>query len=237
MTSHPHDGHALARMVVAVDGPSGSGKSSVSRAVALELGMRYLDTGALYRALTWWLLEQQVDPKSREDIAARAGEPELFAGTDPAKPTITVDGIDVSEPIRGPDVTTAVSSVSAVPEVRARLVELQRSEIDGGGIVVEGRDIGTVVAPDAAVKVYLTASDEVRAQRRAAERSAVDETAMASVSAVFQSLQRRDELDSTRPQSPLRQAEDAVLIDATNLTFEEVVQQVCDLVRDRLAAT
>ena len=235
MNSPRPDQPALAHVVVAVDGPSGSGKSSVSRAVALQLGLRYLDTGALYRALTWWLLEEGVDTASPPAVSARADEPELEVGTDPFNPTIRVNGVDVREPIRGAAVTAAVSAVSAVPLVRARLVELQRREIDGGNIVVEGRDIGTVVAPDATVKVYLTASDDVRAQRRAAERSAVDDSEMASVSAVFQSLQQRDELDSTRPQSPLRQAEDAVLIDATRLTLDEVVGKVCDLVLDRVA--
>jgi CMP/dCMP kinase len=235
MTRIDHELGALSRVVVAVDGPSGSGKSSVSRAVASSLGLRYLDTGALYRALTWWLLERGVDTSSRELVAERSVEPVLAVGTDPAKPEISVDGVDVSEPIRGPAVTAAVSAVSAVPQVRERLVEIQRKEIGTGGIVVEGRDIGTVVAPDADIKVYLTASEEARAERRAAEFSALDDSP-ASLDLVAASIHRRDDLDSTRPQSPLRQADDAVFIDATFLTLDQVVGRVCALVREWAAA-
>jgi CMP/dCMP kinase len=230
MTSSHHDLGALSHVVVAVDGPSGSGKSSVSRAVASILGLRYLDTGALYRAITWWLLEHGVDTSSRDLVAANSGQPVLAVGTDPGKPAITADGFDVSELIRGAEVTAAVSAVSAVPAVRERLVEIQRREIGTGGIVVEGRDIGTVVVPDADIKVYLTASEEVRAERRAAEFSALDTPA--SVDLVAASIHRRDDLDSTRPQSPLRQADDAIFIDATFLTLDQVVDQVCGLVRE-----
>ena len=141
------DGAAVADrtgVVVAVDGPSGAGKSSVSRGVASALGLRYLDTGSMYRALTWWMLEHGVDVRDAGAVAALASKPELDVGTDPAAPTIRVDGMDVAGPIRTDRVTAAVSAVSAVPEVRARLVQLQRRAIGSGGIVVEGRDIGTV---------------------------------------------------------------------------------------------
>ncbi|HSA51851.1 MAG TPA: (d)CMP kinase, partial [Yinghuangia sp.] len=134
----------LATIVVAVDGPSGSGKSSVSRAVAQRLGLRYLDTGAMYRAMTWWMLHNGIDVHDAAAVAAAADKPELVSGTDPAAPTITADAADVAVPIRGPEVTAAVSAVSAVPEVRTRLVAMQRAVIGSGGIVVEGRDIGTV---------------------------------------------------------------------------------------------
>src|SRR4051812_37613793 len=143
--------------VIAVDGPSGAGKSSVSRAVASALGLRYLDTGSMYRALTWWLLHKGVDVHDADAVASGAARPDIVAGTDPAAPTILVDGTDVAEPIREDDVTAAVSAVAAVPQVRDRMLRLQRAAIGSGGIVVEGRDIGTVVAPDAQVKVFLTA--------------------------------------------------------------------------------
>ena len=157
---------ALSRMVVAIDGPSGSGKSSVSRGVAARLGLRYLDTGAQYRAMTYWMLQNKVDLGDAAAIAADAGTPRIVSGTDPAGPAISVDGADVAVEIREADVTGAVSAVAAVPQVRARLIALQREIIGDGGIVVEGRDIASVVAPDAAAKIFLTASEDARAARR-----------------------------------------------------------------------
>lgn len=225
------DGVDRAGVVVAVDGPSGAGKSSVSRGVAKRLGLRYLDTGSMYRALTWWMLEHGVDVHDGAAVAAAAQEPQIEAGTDPASPTITVDGRDVARAIRTDRVTSAVSAVSAVPDVRARMVTMQREAIGPGGIVVEGRDIGTAVAPDAAVKVFLTASEEVRATRRAAEHSAAD----AEATRVAQ--RRRDHLDSARPASPLRKADDAVELDATHLTLHEVVERVARLVDERVRRT
>ncbi len=211
-------------VVVAVDGPSGSGKSSTSRGVATRLGLRYLDTGAMFRALTWWMLEHDVDIEDPSAIASRAAEPKLESGTDPAAPTITVDGADRSAEIRSREVTAAVSAVSAVPEVRARLLAEQRAIIGDGGIVVEGRDIGTVVAPDAAVKVFLTADVDARAVRRSAER--VDGL---DVSATQQDLARRDRLDSGRQNAPLVMAKDAHHVDTTPYTLVEVVDQVVAL--------
>ena len=165
-------------IVVAVDGTSGSGKSSTSRGVADRLGLRYLDTGAMYRAMTWWMLRHGVDVHDAAAVAARCGEPLIESGTDPLAPTITVDGEDVAAAIRQPDVNAAVSPVSAVPEVRARLLTIQRAAIDaalaGPGIVVEGRDIGSVVWPEAPVKVYLSADASARATRRAAEEGGSD---------------------------------------------------------------
>jgi cytidylate kinase len=139
-------------IVVAIDGPSGSGKSSTSRGVAARLGLRYLDTGAMYRGMTWWMLREGLDVHDREAVAAHAGEPEILSGTDANGPSIVVEGVDVGLAIRSAEVNAAVSPVSAVPEVRERLVELQRETIGNGGIVVEGRDIGAVVAPFAQVK-------------------------------------------------------------------------------------
>nr|WP_084693193.1 (d)CMP kinase [Actinomadura atramentaria] len=213
-----------------MDGPSGSGKSSASKGVARALGLRYLDTGAMYRAITWWMLRQGVAVDDAAAVAARAGEPVLESGTDPDAPSIAVDGTDVSAPIRTREVTNAVSAVSAVPEVRARLVALQREIIGTGGIVVEGRDIGTVVAPDAPVKVYLTASEEARAQRRAKDLAA-DPGASVTVTRTEQA--RRDRLDSTRTTSPLTRAADATEIDSTELGLDEVIEAVVRLAEER----
>lgn len=213
-----------AGVVVAMDGPSGSGKSSTSRGVATRLGLRYLDTGAMFRALTWWMLQHGVDLDDPAAIASHVGEPVLESGTDPAIPTITVDGRDVAGPIRGQEVTSAVSAVSAVPEVRARLLEMQREIIGEGGIVVEGRDIGAVVVPSAAVKVFLTADPDARAARRTAELSGT------TVEATHRDLIRRDKLDSGRAASPLTMAADAHHIDTTPYTLDEVIDQVVALV-------
>jgi cytidylate kinase len=217
--------------VIAIDGPAGSGKSSVSREVARRLGVQYLDTGAIYRALTWAVLQRGVDPADGDAVRDVAAEVTITSGTDPEHPTITVDGIDVSAPIRGDDVTAAVSAVSAVPEVRARLVALQRDRVAAArdGIVVEGRDIGTVVLPDAPVKVFLTASPAVRAQRRAAQ----DEQERDQVRDVEQTqsaLLARDAFDSSRPVSPLAPAEDALLLDTSDMEFDDVVARILDLV-------
>ncbi|MFD0688527.1 (d)CMP kinase [Actinomadura fibrosa] len=216
-------------LVIAMDGPSGSGKSSASKGVARALGLRYLDTGAMYRAMTWWMLRNGVPVDDAEAVAARVREPVIEAGSDPAAPTITVDGADVSGPIRTREVTNAVSAVSSVPAVRARLVELQREIIGTGGIVVEGRDIGTVVAPDAQVKVYLTASEEARAQRRAKDLAA-DPGASVTVTRAEQA--RRDRLDSTRKASPLAKAADAHEIDSTELGLVEVIEAVVRLAKE-----
>jgi CMP/dCMP kinase len=216
-------------VVVAMDGPSGSGKSSTSRRVAGRLGLRYLDTGAMFRAMTWWMLEHGVDVADPAAVAAHADQPLLVSGTDPLAPTITVDGVDVAAAIRTPEVTTAVSAVSAVPQIRARLLREERDIIGAGDIVVEGRDIGTTVAPDADVKLFLTADPSARATRRAAEQSGAD------VSATEQDLARRDKLDSGRVASPLTMADDAVHIDTTPYTLDEVVDQVVTLVREAVS--
>jgi cytidylate kinase len=211
-------------IVVALDGPSGSGKSSTSRGVAARLGLRYLDTGAMFRAMTWWMLQAGVDVTDAAAVAARVHEPAIDSGTDPAAPTIAVDGRDVSVAIRTPQVNAAVSPVSTVPEVRARLLQLQREEIGEGGIVVEGRDIGSVVAPDAQVKVFLTAEPTARAVRRSAEEGGSD------VAATEESLLARDRIDSGRATAPLVKADGAIHIDTTPYTLDEVVDRVVALV-------
>lgn len=216
-------------LVVAVDGPSGSGKSSTARGVARALGLAYLDTGAMYRAMTWALLQRGTDLDDLDAVAKAAATVSLVSGTDPQEPTIEADGTDVSGPIRGDDVTAHVSVVAAVPAVRELLVAGQREAIAGAdqGIVAEGRDIGTVVAPEADVKIYLVADPEARAARRAAEQGDAD------AAATLESLARRDAIDSSRTTSPLAKADDAVLVDGTHLGLDEVVEQVVSLVRER----
>ena len=215
-------------LVVAVDGPSGSGKSSTARGVAERLGLAYLDTGAMYRAMTWALLQRGTDLDDPEAIARDAEGVVISSGTDPRAPTIQVDGRDVAGPIRGPDVTSSVSLVAAVPRVRELLVMRQRDTVESspGGIVVEGRDIGSAVVPDAPVKVYLVADPAARAARRAAELGGLD------ASATEADLARRDRIDSTRAASPLAKAADAVEIDGTHLTLDQVVDAIVALVDD-----
>jgi len=225
-SSAPTSGTPTAGLVVAIDGPSGSGKSSTSRGVASRLGLRYLDTGAMFRAMTWWMLREGVDIDDPAAVAARSGEPDIVSGTDPLAPTISVDGADVATAIRGDDVTGTVSPVSVVPEVRARLLRLQRAVIEASpeGIVVEGRDIGSVVAPDAPVKVYLTADPSARALRRSTEEGGTD------VAATQESLLARDKIDSGRATAPLVMADGAVHIDTTPFTLDEVIGLVVALV-------
>ncbi|TNC31304.1 (d)CMP kinase [Mumia zhuanghuii] len=213
--------------VIALDGPSGSGKSSTARGVATRLGLAYLDTGAMYRAMTWAVLERGVDVEDAAAVAAAAADVVIVSGTDPQAPTIEADGVDVSGPIRSQRVTDAVSQVSRVPEVRQRLVDLQRDIIAASdGIVLEGRDIGTVVAPDAPLKLYLVADTAARAARRAAEEGRSE---AAHVEATAASLQRRDAIDSSRTASPLAKAADALELDTTHLTLDEVVDEVVRL--------
>ena len=219
--------HGMLRGVVAVDGPSGTGKSTTARGLAMRLDARYLDTGAMYRALTWAVLRSGVDLTDVESVAKVAGEVDLRLGTDPKGYGVTADGVNVDSEIRGPEVTAAVSAVAAVPAVRELLVARQREVIaKTGRIVVEGRDIGMVVAPDADLKVYLTASEVARAQRRSAE-DAVD------VAATAADLARRDQLDSTRKVNPLQQAPEAVVLDTTELGIDEVVARLRDLLTER----
>jgi len=214
-----------------MDGPSGSGKSSTARGVAARLGLRYLDTGAQFRAVTAWMLDHGVDFEDPSVIAASAGDPEIVSGTDPLDPAITVDGKDVAVAIRSQEVTDHVSAVAAVPVVRQRLLELQRSIIGDGGIVVEGRDIGSVVAPDAEVKLFLTADPSARAERRTAENGA------GTVEATQADLLRRDRIDSGRSTAPLTMAEGAIHLDTTPYSLDEVVQQVIDIVDQAVGAS
>ncbi len=220
-------GSVVSSVVVAVDGTSGSGKSSTCRGVASRLGLRYLDTGAQFRAMTWWLLQHEVDVTDAGAVAARCGEPTIDSGTDPVSPTIAVDGTDVAEAIRSAEVTAAVSPVSTVPEVRARLLDLQREIIGDGGIVVEGRDIATVVWPAAELKLFLSADPGARARRRLAEHAHLGD-----VEATEAGLRQRDKIDSGRATAPLAMAPGAVHIDTTDYTLDEVIDQVVGLMKE-----
>jgi cytidylate kinase len=228
--------------VVALDGPAGSGKSTVARATARALGWRFVDTGATYRAVTLHVLRAGVDLEDQAAVAAAAEKAVLELETDPARSCVRLDGEDVSAEIRGPAVTAAVSAVSAVPAVRRQLIVLQRRLMGRDGAVVEGRDIATVVAPQAAVKVYLDARPEVRARRRAGEHAPVaassvvgepgeasgaDRLSEADVSGVERSLQLRDELDSRT--NALIATEGAVHLDTSELTVEQVVAQIVSM--------
>lgn len=218
-------------LVIAVDGPAGAGKSTAARRVAQALGFRYLDTGAMYRALTWWMLGHQVDVSDAAAVLARLHQQEITVGTDPAAPQILVDGENVAVAIRTREVSNAVSQVAMIPQVRQMLIAMQRQIIadavaTGTGIVAEGRDIGTVVAPQADVKVFLTASEQIRAERRSADLSA---DPAATVTTTRQEQARRDRRDA--PQMVM--AEDAVKIDTTLLDADQVVARIIAMAGDR----
>ena len=212
----------VGKKVIAIDGPAGSGKSTVARAVAARLGMPYLDTGAMYRAVAFTAMRRGVDPEDAADVAKLSVDLALEV-TD----RVLVDGVDATIEVRSPEVTRAVSAVAANPEVRRELVRRQRewAEAHGSG-VVEGRDIGTVVFPEAPVKIYMTASDEERAQRRSQELLDMHYDDVAA------DIARRDHIDSTRPVAPLAVASDAVVVDTTMSTVDEVVELVLRLAAD-----
>ncbi len=258
-------------LVVAIDGPSGSGKSTVARCVADALHVRYLDTGAMYRAATWWVLDLGIEPTDANAVVAAVSDLVIISGTDPLRPStkvrrrasvrlVSVDSeepeIDVTEAVRSAEVTAAVSAVSAITQVRDLLVAAQRAIIGAGGIVVEGRDIGTTVCPSAPVKVFLTASEQARALRRSRElttqpglneggvaisprdqtgavNKAVDEAVDKTVDVVRADLARRDSYDMSRAASPLVPASNAVVLDATHLDIADVVDRVLGLIHSR----
>jgi cytidylate kinase len=216
-------------LVVAIDGPAGTGKSSVSRGLARSLDARYLDTGAMYRLVTLAVIRADIDLADTTAIETAAVDVPLSVGYDPDEDRAYLDGEDVSGEIRGDAVTKAVSAVSAVPAVRARLVDLQRELTAGpGSVVVEGRDIGTVVLPGADVKIFLTASAEERARRRNDQNIAGGQPD--AYESVLADVQRRDHLDSTRAVSPLRAADDAVVVDTSDMTESEVIAHLLVLV-------
>jgi CMP/dCMP kinase len=222
-------------VVIAIDGPAGTGKSSVSRGLARTLHARYLDTGAMYRIVTLAVLRAGLDPADQAAVGAAAAGVKLSVGFDPDEDRSYLDGEDVSSEIRGDEVTRTVSAVSSVPAVRTRLVELQRSLAEGpGSVVVEGRDIGTVVLPGADVKIFLTASAETRARRRNDQNVAAG--LPDDYEGVLADVRRRDHLDSTRAVSPLRAASDAVVVDTSAMTESAVIAHLLQLVRQRSGA-
>ncbi|MDR6910842.1 cytidylate kinase [Rhodococcus fascians] len=225
----------MSALVVAMDGPSGTGKSSVSRRLASALEASYLDTGAMYRVATVWVLRSCVEPTDADAVAKVVAALPLEIGNDPLSETVLLDGEDVSGEIRGDAVTKAVSAVSAVPAVRELLVQMQRDLANSSTrIVVEGRDIGTVVLPDADVKVFLTASPEARAERR--NKQNIEQGRDDDYESVLADVQRRDHADSTRAVSPLRPAEDSVIVDTSELDLDGVIERLLLVVNDRSGA-
>ncbi|OBH51304.1 cytidylate kinase [Mycobacterium sp. E2479] len=221
--------------MIAIDGPAGTGKSSVSRGLAQALGARYLDTGGMYRTVTLAVLRAGIDPADADAVARAAQTVEMSVDYQPDGDRYFLCGEDVSTEIRGDRVTASVSAVSAVPAVRTRLVAMQREMAQGPrSVVVEGRDIGTVVLPDAPVKIFLTASAETRARRRNDQNVAAG--LADDYEAVLADVRRRDHLDSTRAVSPLRAAPDAVIVDTSEMTEPQVISHLHDLVRQRTGA-
>lgn len=223
-------------MIIAIDGPSGAGKSTIAKAVAKKLGFSCLDTGAMYRAVAWKAVQEGIDLSDDAALGALAMNNDIEFGHlegDPLPKRVFIDGIEVTDEIRSLEMDRAVSPVSAAPSVREALVAQQQRIGKAGDYVVEGRDIGTVVFPDAALKIFLTASDEERAHRRV--RQNVDRgVGSIEYDEVLADLRRRDEYDSTRATSPLRPADDSIMIDSTENYIEDVIEKICSLVRERV---
>ena len=220
------------RSVIAIDGPSGAGKGSVSRAIARALGCRYVDTGAMYRAVTWLAIQEGLSLDDEAALSALAGRAQLTL----EETTVTVEGHDVTSAIRQREIDAAAARVARMPAVRAVLVARQRAYAADGRIVMEGRDIGTTVFPEADVKLYLDASPGERAARRASDPARESGISDVSLSDVASALEARDRSDRTRQISPLAMADDAVLVDTTGVSLEGVVERVLAIVRERLAA-
>lgn len=219
---------------VALDGPAGAGKSTLAKAMAQATGALYLDTGAMYRAMGLWMLRRGVDPWDHEKVEALLDQPRIGVEHIGGAQKVYLDGEDVSEAIRTPEASMAASAVSASPKVRERLVAMQREIAKGRSVVMDGRDIGTKVLPEATLKIFLTADASVRARRRF--RELLEKGAQATYEEVLCDMQKRDLYDSTRAASPLCKAEDAVTLDSGNLTFDETLSRALALLRERMGA-
>jgi cytidylate kinase len=217
------------RLIVAIDGPSGAGKGTVARAVANRLAYRHVDTGAMYRAVAWKALQEGLDLAREESVAELAGRTRIEV----TNGAVRADGQDIAAAIRTPEIDAGAAAVARLPRVREVLIEQQREMGAGGGVVMEGRDIGTVVFPNADVKVYLDASPEERARRRAHDPAHSSGRGAAAVKDVATALEARDQSDRTRAASPLTRAADAEVVDTTDLSIEEVIQKVLALVQSR----
>lgn len=222
---------ASLKRVIAIDGPAGAGKSTVARRVATALGYLYVDTGAMYRAMTLKVLRHGIDPRDRQRVAQLARETDIALATGPeGAPQVVLDGVDVTAHLREPGVDRAVSVVAAIPEVRQRLLEVQRELARRGRVVLEGRDTGTHVAPEADLKIFLTASPDERARRRYLELVAAGHPV--TLEQVEEALRQRDRQDMTRPAAPLQRAADAIEIDTTGRTIDAVVEEILRYCRE-----
>ena len=220
------------KIAVAVDGPAGAGKSSISKIVAKKLGYLYIDTGAMYRSVTWAVLHNHIDVNNQTAVEALLPELDLTMEASDDSCKVFIAGQDVTDFIRTPQVNNAVSIVASYKGVRQYLVERQRLMAEAGGVILDGRDIGSVVLPNAELKIYLTASVEARAMRRYLEvKGTVNEQTLEDIK---ESVMQRDDMDKNRKESPLIQVEDAVLVDSSEMTFDETVEHILHLVQERI---
>ena len=220
------------KIAVAVDGPAGAGKSSISKIVAKKLGYLYIDTGAMYRSVTWAVLNNHIDVNNQKAVEALLPELDLTMEASDDSCKVFIAGQDVTDFIRTPQVNNAVSIVASYKGVRQYLVERQRLMAEAGGVILDGRDIGSVVLPNAELKIYLTASVEARAMRRFLEvKGTVNEQTLEDIK---DSVMQRDDMDKNRKESPLIQVEDAILVDSSEMTFDETVEHILHLVQERI---
>lgn len=220
------------KIAVAVDGPAGAGKSSISKIVAKKLGYLYIDTGAMYRSVTWAVLHNHIDVNNQKAVEALLPELDLTMEASDDSCKVFIAGQDVTDFIRTPQVNNAVSIVASYKGVRQYLVERQRLMAEAGGVILDGRDIGSVVLPNAELKIYLNASVEARAMRRYLEvKGTVNEQPLEDIK---DSVMQRDDMDKNRKESPLIQVEDAVLVDSSEMTFDETVEHILHLVQERI---
>ena len=220
------------KIAVAVDGPAGAGKSSISKIVAKKLGYLYIDTGAMYRSVTWAVLHNHIDVNNQKAVEALLPDLDLTMEASDDSCKVFIAGQDVTDFIRTPQVNNAVSIVASYKGVRQYLVERQRLMAEAGGVILDGRDIGSVVLPNAELKIYLTASVEARAMRRYLEvKGTVNEQTLEDIK---DSVMQRDDMDKNRKESPLIQVEDAVLVDSSEMTFDETIEHILHLVQERI---